>query len=697
MTSILTALNAARLLGLRTSAHYLLYQLVLKSGWARGRTPVRSWSSFAAELLPDRREQPHGRFFWSALDWQPPGHMAWSAASREQAERAGRRILAGEFPLFGSQWIQLGFPPDWHSFVPLAGGEGAGRVAADSHWSRYSSQAMEADIKLLWEPSRFSWVFALGRAFRWTEEEEFAQGFWELLESWLASHEANAGPQWLSAQEAGFRLLALGFARACFAPALSPQQQERMAQVAAAHAARIPPTVAYSRAQRNNHLLTEAVGLLTAGLLFPELSQAKRYTRSGFSWLVSALNDQILDDGGYRQHSANYGRLALQLGLWGSMLCQHNGLALPPRSKQALLRLTEWLGDMVEPENGRTPNFGPNDGSLALPLTSCAFNDYRPTIQAARATLGGKAPYPPGPWDELTSWFGTEPMPQQVSTLPARRDHPHAGNYSFGQEGIHGFLRAAKFDSRPGHMDQLHLDLWLGGGNLALDPGTYLYNGSPPWDNQLAKGLVHNTILVDSQEPMQRVGRFLWLKWSQAELLVKSRTEDGRLELLSAEHDAYRRKGVVHRRTVLRAGRNLLLIVDDLYGKGRHEVHLPWLLPAMEWQLQDGQLELVHQNRKFRLNVESPGLRSSLYSAGDRLAGDRLPGEIPQWGWYSETYAKKEPALHWVSYTKAELPLQIRTWWLFDDAKPEDLELRWESEALPQLRTVHFGGSTLRQ
>ena len=34
-------------------------------------------------------------------------------------------------------------------------------------------------------------------------------------------------------------------------------------------------------------------------------------------------------------------------------------------------------------------------------------------------------------------------------------------------------------------MDQLHLDLWWRGLNIAQDAGTYLYNADPPWDNPL--------------------------------------------------------------------------------------------------------------------------------------------------------------------------------------------------------------------
>ena len=78
------------------------------------------------------------------------------------------------------------------------------------------------------------------------------------------------------------------------------------------------------------------------------------------------------------------------------------------------------------------------------------------------------------------------------------------------------YLRAARFTGRPGHADQLHLDLWWCGLNVAQDAGTYLYNAPPPWDNALARSEVHNTLVVNGLEQMTRAGRFLYLERAQA-------------------------------------------------------------------------------------------------------------------------------------------------------------------------------------
>jgi hypothetical protein len=84
----------------------------------------------------------------------------------------------------------------------------------------------------------------------------------------------------------------------------------------AMHAARIPLTWPYAHAQDNNHLLSEAAGLVTAALALPGHPQSSRWSRLGWSWFNRAVLSQFDEDGAYTQHSANYHRLALHLALW---------------------------------------------------------------------------------------------------------------------------------------------------------------------------------------------------------------------------------------------------------------------------------------------------------------------------------------------------------------------------------------------
>ncbi|HZD56049.1 MAG TPA: heparinase II/III-family protein, partial [Anaerolineales bacterium] len=248
-----------------------------------------------------------------------------------------------------------------------------------------------------------------------------------------------------------------------------------------------------------------------------------------------------------------------------------------------------------------------------------------------------------------------------------------------------GYLRAARFNSRPGHADQLHLDLWWRGLNVAQDAGTYLYNAPPPWDNSLSQTEVHNTITVEGQDQMTRAGRFLWLDWAQGEVLEHN-SDGGRM---SAQHDGYRRWGVLHQRAVeCREGR--WIITDNLIPAGevgsasraRNSplvLRLHWVLPDWPWAIEDLPAETGTQMLiqspygwiKLRVKfIPKTGRADNDHPHGAQLirAGELVHGTGSAsaiLGWVSHSYGYKEPALSLSIETESPLPVTIITQWDF--------------------------------
>jgi hypothetical protein len=166
-------------------------------------------------------------------------------------------------------------------------------------------------------------------------------------------------------------------------PHTTPERSARLSQAIAEHAARIPPTLVYARAQNNNHLLSEAAGLYTAGLALPQHPAAIHWRSLGWRWFNRGLRSQIAPDGAYMQHSANYQRLVLQLALWMNCLASNAGMQWPPASQERLVAATRWLAGLCDATSGCLPNLGPNDGAYIQPLAAAPFSDYRPVLQAA--------------------------------------------------------------------------------------------------------------------------------------------------------------------------------------------------------------------------------------------------------------------------------------------------------------------------
>ena len=640
--------KTVRELGAVQSYWYADYRLGLRTGEYRRATPPGPYPVLAYPLnapfaLPRREDL-------AALLGDQAGDLLAEA----------NEIVHGQIRLFSGPPVALNLaPPD-----------------SSRHWTEYEGRPSTwgvEDIKYIWETARFGWVYPLGRAYLLTGNEVYPAAFWQYFEDFLSANPVNQGPNWLSAQEVALRLLALLFAARVFdaSPHSILDRKRQLAGALAAHAARIPPTLSYSRAQNNNHRISEAVGLYAAGCALPEHPRARHWRALGWHELNMALRSQIQPDGTYAQHSMNYHRLMLHNVLLASLF----GRPFPNDVAGRLSAATLWLLAQIDPISGKAPNLGSNDGANILPLASGGFMDYRPVAQAAARAFLKRPAFAPGPWDELGLWLNQPPM-QEIPLEPLPES---PAVHRLQDEHSWATLRAVEFHSRPSHADQLHVDLWWQGENVALDAGTYRYTAADPWDNALAQTFVHNTIEVNGQNQMLHAGRFLWLDWAQASILSHP---DAPANTIIAQHDGYRRLGVLHRRTLKLAGPDYWQVIDRLQSERPVQVmgaqapiysfRLNWLLPDWPWQLNGLTLRLSRPlGGQLRLTL-SPDLPSSPQSRIEILslvrAGQALNGPknvSPILGWFSPTYGYTVPALSFSLTVRAPLPITLVSNWQF--------------------------------
>jgi hypothetical protein len=684
-------LQTIRMVGWRSAFWYARYRLELLSGISRRRTPFGGWDS-AVRGLPD-----------AYADWKPdsqsPFFIGDPSVLRKDLRRISPRAAAplareirglrkGVFRLWEDGTRECGFPPAWNSNTLSGEVWNTGR-----HWTEEDDRS-GGDIKGVWELSRFSFAFRLARCYAFHGEERAAETFWRLVESWMTANPPNAGPQWMSAQEAALRAMAWVFGIRTFArsPATTPERAARMIAALELHAHRIEATLAYARAQNNNHLISEAAGLFTIGVMFPDLPRAETWRRRGRT-LLKETAGQFFLDGGYIQHSHNYQRLALQLYLWSMRLAELHGRAMPEMLYRCVDRSIDLLDRMIDPRTGRMPNFGHNDGSLFLPTNACVYEDYRPLLQTLSVWRRKEKIFPDGPWNEDAVWWLGADVLRAAKRPPAARQRrtkapyaaPRAGLYVLHGKDSRAVVRCARFRERPAHADQLHVDLWWRGENVAADAGSYLYSGDEPWRNGLAFTGVHNTVMVDGKDQMTRTGRFLWTHIAQG---TGAYAGEG---VWRGEHNGYRRWGVIHRRSVESRSGDRWIIHDEILGRGSHQVRLHWLTPDYSWR----RLEPVGQ-AAFRkilseympdweggagvgLRLRTPAgmlalmvwtdrqAKWSLYRAGERMDGEEeQDGPVPAAirGWRSLYYARKIPALSLSLTAAGECPSRIISCWL---------------------------------
>ncbi len=660
------------------------YALRMRLGILRWQFPVYEWDDRPLKVwlkteIPSEpadylawRNAHAPKFFFDEIP-PLPRDLGWTP---QLAVDEAEKILAGELRYFEHTPYQIGFPPDWH-LDPRANL----RVDATKHWSQIPDYGAY-DIKFIWEASRFSQVYALMRAYAFNKDERYPEAFWTLVEDWARTNPPQRGPNWKCGQETSLRLLAWTFGLYAFAdaPSSTPTRRARLTQLIAAQAERVYRNMDFAVSTRGNHAMSEGFGIWLAGTLFPELKHAKTYRALGREVLEREAATHIFPDGAYSMYSLNYHRFILHVYFLAMRLGELNDDRFSDALTQSISRSLDFFAQLIQPESGEMPVYGSNDGALVCPLDSCDFTDYRPTLQMGWVLIHGERLFEEGAWDESLFWLWGGRQPHVVTTLRSalegsavsgRLKSPLHGqsNSAFPNGGVHilrglssaAFIRCAHYRERPSHADQLHLDLWMRGQNVAIDAGTFLYNGQGLWQNGLARTSVHNTVTVDDADQMLWFSRFTWGEWARGHVLKQGERE------WQGEHDGYARFGVKHVRTVLSLDDDRWLIVDRLSGNRPHRFSLQWLLndfPIVgrngipthsesipthseslltfesNWtttEKESNSFHLLHRTENFQIRM---GLLEG-EAKFSLVRGD----ENSTRGWRSRYYGQKEPAL----------------------------------------------------
>jgi hypothetical protein len=630
-----------------------LYEVKRRGGLLKRTMPLRHWGDYpparwlgsetpsSPEAYLAYRRERAPRFLFD-----PAKRMAWAGILRRWDSTGcdgplieAEQVRGGRIRFFSDRYVDLGFPPSWHRL-------GDSELPADVHWSEIDD-FNHGDIKLVWEPSRFGFVYALVRAYWRTGDESFAETFWTLVDDWALRNPPNHGPNWKCGQETAFRVMALCFGLHGFldAAATTGERVFGLGRLLFVSGERIAANIGYALNQKNNHGVSEAVGLWTLGALFPEFPTSAKWRKTGRLLLESQVRELMYADGGCSQHSFNYQRVMLHDCLWAARLAEAAGTPFSAEFRERV-RTSAWLlYQMQDEKTGQVPNYGSNDGALILPLNNCAYEDFRPVLQAAWYLVTGRRLYGEGCWDEDLLWlFGERPLETEVKGSPPLRSDfaaPESGYYSLRSDNGFLFTRCGRFRHRPAHADLLHVDLWWKGVNIACDGGSYSYNAPSPWNEGLGATRFHNCATVEDRSQMTRVGRFQWLPWASGTTVRRAESEAGGLAYLEGTHNGYERLSppVTYRRGCLQATGGLWVVLDWMQCRSPRTFRLHWHFPDLKYDWDESR-------RVLRLDTSS-GPCHVLFLGDALQARFGLVRADPegQRGWRSLHYNSRVPAL----------------------------------------------------
>lgn len=472
------------------------------------------------------------------------------------ANNACQGVIKG----FSSLNLDYGYPLDWQ-LNPLTGK----RYEEFKKWYNIADFNTEyGDIKVVWEASRFSHFVSFARAYLLTNDEKYYKAFSEQLRDWVEKNKYSYGVNYKCGQECSLRMINALLAYTIFENVgiTSNSDAEYLMELVNSCYSKVLSNFFYAyKCIKNNHTLSELMGMIAGAYCCRDDRQIEK----AYKLCNKVIEEQFMEDGGYKQFSFNYQRLALQDIECIISMCRATGKQLS-RNSIDRIRKSALLMYQCQDEDGDMPNYGANDGALIFPVTSCGFRDFRPTINAIYALSTGNKLFDATQLQEELIWFSGKGIEQygREKIEKVSSQFWNAGLFTLRNSDSWAMIVANEYHSRPSHMDQLHFDLWINGVNVLCDSGTFSYAFKE--GRELMKNSAHNTVTVKNELQMNTYSHFMVTDWTKRKL--EKITEDifeGNIE----SHNGY-----THKRRVFSKG-NRYIIMDKVSEDALLHFHTP--------------------------------------------------------------------------------------------------------------------------
>lgn len=383
------------------------------------------------------------------------------------------------------------------------------------------------DIKGVWELSRWYWAIeiATDMTLSLQYKRDLLDGFVKL---WVYQNPYLHGPNWKCGQEASLRLIHFLVAMRLlgYGPNdLSPAQR----QLVIKHLRRIQPTLSYAKGQKNNHWISEAVGLVIGGLWLEGDSSSEKYYKRGIRELGEALEALFNDDGSFAQSSFNYLRHALTLVAISRLEIFRSGRECRIFESTKLKNALRLFDHFCDSSSTTTHNWGANDGSNPLAISKSEFLD--PSAHKCFYDYCFKGIYSDTANFVVGSLMKTYDLgielPTKSSCFESGKidsavhkngftEFPDGGLVFYRNSNYRILVRLPKFNFKPSQDDVGHIDVIHNGKGVLLDGGTYSYFTDDDMFSYFQGVMSHNTLYRTSEKySMSKLSRFVFGSWTK--------------------------------------------------------------------------------------------------------------------------------------------------------------------------------------
>lgn len=447
----------------------------------------------------------------------------------------------------------------------------------------------------------------------------------------------------------------------------------------------------YSNHTRSSNWLSmESSALLQLGIMFPEIVDAQGWKATGYKRVMHEVVYCFDNDGSHMEHTPIYHLVASIAFLQAVRLCELNNITVAPYAMPLLEKSAEFVMRLVKPDFS-TPMIGDADRTCLLSRI-CDPSIYE----------GMNLTFFPDDLNELRAYFtwmheltGREDFLYMASggeqgSAPSELDYrmQESGIYvmrtGWEKQDSYLHMQAVQLErgerSTHSHNDTGHLELMVGGEDILIDSGRYIYKSScwTDWRHYFTQSLAHNTLFVDDHE-MGTVPNVSRVRGVRAYCHSFERRDD--LLLMDLSHNGYvfTEDPVYHRRKVVFIpSLEATIVIDYITGLAEkdHDLRLSWNFASPKVSLASEQV--VHystmKGQDFTLGfaVSSAAGQGALCSVGNEASVENTSdpdwkavlycgSEEPKGGWVSYGYPVREPIGQIQLCKQGKVPATIAT------------------------------------
>jgi hypothetical protein len=520
MISLKSFFRILKNMGLRYTTFRLFYELKNRTGIQKLYFPTNPPKIVSITLEQWKKITPN--FFFESKET-----IKIKKSRNETLKKDYEIIASGAINYFSSTNIHLGEDYDW-----ITNPDSGFTYDINKHFTEIEDYSKTSgDIKYVWEKSRFNHLTIIMR-YDYHFEVDKSEMVLDEIEDWIEKNPINQGPNYKCSQEITIRVFNWLFILYYYKNSIN-LTESRFSNIINSiywQCKHVYNNINFSRiAVRNNHAISETLGIYTFGILFPFFNESKNWKLNGRKWLEKEIAYQIYTDGTFLQFSMNYHRVVVQLLTYAIQINKLNDIPFDPTFYHRVNKSIVFLYNCMNKLNGNLPNYGANDGAIFFKLCTQDYRDYRPQLESLTCSMSHK-------WtltnNEEKYWFGIKDSNIIKDDLININKHvnnfPIGGYYLFRDslDNSLTFIRCGNHKDRPSQADNLHIDIWVNDQNILRDAGSYKYNTDQKYLNYFASTKAHNSLTIDHKDQMLKGDRFIWYYWSQKKFAELIEHED---------------------------------------------------------------------------------------------------------------------------------------------------------------------------